>query len=119
MTPLQRLSTLPDAFFGFSRAAAIAISPDRRGLHATNRGHDSIARFEVDQSSGQLTFEGATSCAGRTTRFCGRSPDGTGLITANEASDTIVRLALDATASGAIEVAAAGSPVCALVFEPS
>lgn len=118
MAPLQRVSTLPDAFFGFSRAAAIAISPDNDSLYATNRGHDSIAHFAVDQSSGRLTFEGTTSCAGRTPRFCGLSPDGTGLITANEESDTIVRLALDATALGAIEVAAAGSPVCVLFFEP-
>lgn len=114
MTPLQRLSTLPDAFFGFSRAAAIAISPDGRSLYATNRGHDSIARFAIDPSSGRLTFEGTTSCGGRTPRFCGLSPDGTRLISANEESDTIVRHSLLGTASGGIEVAAAGSPVCVL-----
>lgn len=111
--PLQRLSALPDAFFSFSRAAAIVISPDGRSLYATNRGHDSIAQFAVDPDDGRLEFMGASSSCGATPRFCCLGPNGSALIWANEDSDTIMWRALRDTAEGTM-VVSTGSPVCVL-----
>lgn len=47
---VQMCSTLPDDYTGESIAAAIRISPDGKTLFASNRGHDSIAAFSVDEN---------------------------------------------------------------------
>lgn len=116
LDPLQRLSALPDAFFGFSRAAAIVISPDGRSLYATNRGHDSIAHFAIAPDDGRLEFKGASSSLGETPRFCCLGPDRSALIWANEGSDTVVRRGLIDDADETT-VVWTGSPVC-VVFSP-
>ncbi len=53
---IQRIDMLPDGFDEPNTAADIHISPDGRFLYATNRGHDSIAIYEIDEASGMLTF---------------------------------------------------------------
>lgn len=48
LKPLQRpLSTLPAGFGSETKCAAIRISPCRKWLLASNRGHDSIAAFRI------------------------------------------------------------------------
>lgn len=46
------VSTLPASFSGESYAAALVLSADGRYLYASNRGHDSVAAFEI--SGGRL-----------------------------------------------------------------
>ncbi|MHB9031944.1 MAG: lactonase family protein [Anaerolineae bacterium] len=55
LTQIQKLSTLPADFNGTSYAADIHLSQDGRHLYVSNRGHDSIALFEVDPASGLLS----------------------------------------------------------------
>lgn len=50
----QTLSTLPDDFEGTSYCADLKITPDGRFLYGTNRGHDSIAAYGIDEN-GRLT----------------------------------------------------------------
>lgn len=57
-TPLQQLSLLPDGFAAFSKAAAIKLSEDGRQLFCTNRGHNSLAVFNVDPGTGLLARRG-------------------------------------------------------------
>jgi 6-phosphogluconolactonase len=115
---LQILPTLPSSYTGNSRAAGIMVDRTGRTLYASNRGHDSIAVFRIDASTGLLDFAGADPAQGRTPRFFTLSPDGRLLFTLNEDSDSIVAFAVDA-ASGRLSQAAApvkcGSPVC-MVF---
>ena len=54
---IQTLSMLPFKVEGNS-GAEIKITPDGRFVFASNRGHDSIARFAVDAASGELTALG-------------------------------------------------------------
>jgi 6-phosphogluconolactonase len=54
----QTLSTLPEEFDGQNTCAQIHITPSGEFLYAANRGHDSIACFGVDTSSGHLTALG-------------------------------------------------------------
>ena len=54
----MRLDAVP------SHASAIVISPDGRHLYVSNRGHDSIAAFAV-QDGGALAFAGAVPSGGR------------------------------------------------------
>ena len=57
---LQTVSTLPEGFTGENSCAQIRMTPSGRFLYAPNRGHDSIAAFSVDESTGLLTAIGHT-----------------------------------------------------------
>jgi len=58
LSPFQTLSTLPDDFEGQNTCAQIHMTPSGRYLYAANRGHDSIACFAVDPTTGRLTSLG-------------------------------------------------------------
>ncbi len=51
-----------------NHCADIQISPDGRFVYGSNRGHDSIPIFAVDQDSGKLTLVDYTPCGGSTPR---------------------------------------------------
>jgi 6-phosphogluconolactonase len=55
LTALQTVSTLPDGYEGRNSCSQIQIAPSGRFLYAPNRGHNSIACFAVDASTGLLT----------------------------------------------------------------
>lgn len=55
LSPFQTVSTLPQDFTGRSTCSQIQITPCGRFLYAPNRGHNSIAGFAVDATSGALT----------------------------------------------------------------
>lgn len=120
LTPIQVISSLPDDFIGRrSRAAGIAVTPDGRFVYASNRGHDSIAGFSINQTTGRLTPAGWLASDGRTPRFFTVSPEGDKLYVANEDSDSIIAMAINPdtgalTSLGA--VALTGSPVC-IIFK--
>ncbi len=58
LTPFQTVSTLPEGFTGDNSCAQIHMSEDGRFLYASNRGHHSIAIFEIDEGTGELTSRG-------------------------------------------------------------
>ncbi len=47
--PLQTTSILPRSFTGHNDAAEIEVHPSGKFLYASNRGHDSIAVFAIDE----------------------------------------------------------------------
>lgn len=55
---LQRVCALPDDFTGISWASAIHISADGRYLYAANRGHESLAIFEIHDDGRRLLAKG-------------------------------------------------------------
>lgn len=120
LQPLHLLSTLPASFTGNSRASGLVMASDGRKLYASNRGHDSVAVFHLDQASGLPAFVDAVSTLGRTPRFFTLSLDERQLFALNEDSDSICAFDVDA-ASGALSspriTANCGSPVC-MVFRP-
>ena len=84
------LSILPEDFKGNSYAADIHISPDGKFLYASNRGHNSIAIFEIDSLNGNLQILDFESTKGNWPRNFALSPDGNFLLVANEKSSNIV-----------------------------
>ena len=114
LTPLQVITTLPTEFTGYSTAAEIAVSADGRTVYCSNRGHDSVAIFSADATSGLLTPIGWQATQGASPRFVGLDPSGRFLHAANENGDTIVTFAIDATTgklSPTGQVIKTGSPV--------
>lgn len=63
MTLRQQITTLPEGYRGENLAADIHCSLDERYLYVSNRGHDSIAVFAIDQN-GDLKLEGHCACGG-------------------------------------------------------
>ncbi|WEK54286.1 MAG: lactonase family protein [Candidatus Cohnella colombiensis] len=92
----ESISTLPASFTGFSTCAELVISPDGRTLYASNRGHDSIAIFQIDELTGQLSAAGHVSTRGKTPRNFNVTPDGRWLLVANQDSSSLVLFQVDA-----------------------
>jgi 6-phosphogluconolactonase (cycloisomerase 2 family) len=118
LKPLQVATTLPSSYTGNNTGAEIAVAPSGRFLYGSNRGHDSIAIFAIDPSTGVLTSVGWEPTQGKTPRFFGLDPSGTHLYAANQISDTVVVFRVNQTtgtltATG--EVIKVGSP-CTIVF---
>jgi 6-phosphogluconolactonase len=95
LTHVQTIATLPEDFATPSHTAQIIVHPSGRFLYGSNRGHDSLAVFAIDQASGKLTARGHTSSLGKTPRNFNVDPTGTYLLAANQASDTIVTFRID------------------------
>jgi 6-phosphogluconolactonase (cycloisomerase 2 family) len=93
---MQTVSTLPATGAPPNAAAEIAISASGRVLYASNRGHDSIVSFPVDEATGLLGEAEWTPCYGKEPRFFVLASDGRTLHVANQESDTIVSFPLDA-----------------------
>ncbi len=58
LAAFQTLSTLPEGYRGENNCAQIHIAPSGRFLYVSNRGHDSIACFSIDDATGALTAIG-------------------------------------------------------------
>jgi 6-phosphogluconolactonase len=89
-TWLQTVSTLPNHFRGTSACAEIMVHPSGRFLYGSNRGHDSIVGFSIDQATGLLDPIDWTPTGGAIPRSFGIDPSGSLLLAANQNSDSIV-----------------------------
>jgi 6-phosphogluconolactonase len=58
LTASQTLSTLPEGFTARNTCSMIHLTPSGRFLYVGNRGHNSLAGFGVDASTGELTALG-------------------------------------------------------------
>jgi 6-phosphogluconolactonase len=109
---------LPPDFSGRNDAAEIALHPSGKWLYTSNRGHDSIAVFSVDQTTGKLALLADVPTGGKEPRHFAIDPTGHYLLAENQNSDSIVEFHIDPN-SGQLtqptEVAHVPSPVC-LVF---
>ena len=58
LSPFQTISTLPEGYSDSNTCSQIQIAPSGKFLYAPNRGHNSIASFTVESSTGRLTATG-------------------------------------------------------------
>jgi 6-phosphogluconolactonase len=117
LTEIQTASTLPDGFTGENNSAEIEVDPSGRFLYASNRGHDSIAVFSIDDKTGKLERTQIESTQGRTPRNFAIDPTGQHLLAADQDSNRIVVFDRDShtgklTATG--KTVDVPSPVCLL-----
>lgn len=90
LNEIQRISMLPDNFDESSSAADIHISPDGRFLYASNRGHDSLVIYSIDDATGELTLAGHESTRGGHPRNFMIDSRGDYLLVANRDDDNVV-----------------------------
>jgi 6-phosphogluconolactonase len=101
LQPKQTIATLPKDFGGTNACAEIRLHPSNRYLYVSNRGHDSIAGFRVDQASGELTGLDRTPTE-KTPRSFDIDPSGRFLFAAGEASGRLAGYRID-QATGKLE----------------
>lgn len=108
-------STLPADFSGVSYCADVHISSSGQFLYGSNRGHNSIVVFEIDQRSGKLKLVQHVSTQGDWPRNFALDPIGYNLWVANQRSDNIVGFSIDRQ-TGSLQplnvVEEIPSPVC-------
>ncbi len=112
---VQTLSTLPADFAERNSCADVHVHPNGRFVYGSNRGHDSIAIFAIDEATGGISPVGHASTAGRTPRNFAIDPTGTFLLAANQNSSSVVTYRIDG-ATGRLTpagpIAEVPTPVC-------
>ncbi len=114
LSELHTLSTLTSPVQGNS-TAEVQVHPSGKFVYGSNRGHDSLAIFKVDPTSGRLTAAGHQSTGGKTPRNFGIDPTGNYILAANQGSNSVVVFRVNQetgalTATGA--TVKVGKPVC-------
>jgi 6-phosphogluconolactonase len=94
---MQTISTLPagEIVKPDYSTAELLLHPSGRFLYGSNRGHNTIVEFSVDQKTGRLTYVENEPTKGRTPRGFGIDPSGTWLIAGNQESDSVVVFRID------------------------
>jgi len=98
LTEIQTLSTLPAGESvkpGYS-TAELFTHPSGKFLYGSNRGHDTIVVYAIDQKSGRLTLVEHVSTQGKIPRSFGIDPAGRWLLAANQNSDSVAVFRIDA-----------------------
>lgn len=115
LTAIDTLSTLPEGYEGSNSCAQIRVHPSGKFVYGSNRGHNSIAIYQIDEESGRLTAVGQVSTQGKTPRNFNIDPTGQYLIACNQQSDSVVTFKID-TATGRLtqtgEPIKVVAPVC-------
>jgi 6-phosphogluconolactonase len=92
---LQTVSTLPTEFKGASYCADVHVHPSGKFVYGSNRGHDSIVAFAIEQGTGKLNLIGHESTGGKWPRNFGIDPTGVFLLAANQNTDNVVTFRID------------------------
>jgi len=96
LSPLDTVSTLPGDFSGSSYCADVHVSQSGKYLYGSNRGHDSIVVFAIDERTGRLTQLEHVSTVGKWPRNFVIDPTGRFLLVANQHTDNVVTFRIDA-----------------------
>ncbi|WP_426492316.1 lactonase family protein [Hymenobacter sp. 102] len=116
---IQTVPCLPPDFTGWNACADVHVSPNGRFVVGSNRGHDSLVVFALDEATGRLTLVEHVKLPGKTPRSFTFDPSGRVVLVAHQQSNTIVSYRADArtgrlTPTGtSVELP---SPVCLQVY---
>jgi 6-phosphogluconolactonase len=91
---VETVETLPSAYDGDNLCADIHVHPSGDYLYGSNRGHDSIAVFEVDEAGGLEPVGHATDGIDWPRHFA-IDPTGSILLVENQHGDSIVTFEID------------------------
>lgn len=91
-------STLPEgASVPGNSTAECLVHPSGKTAYVSNRGHNSIAVFRIDENNGGIALIENESTLGEIPRGFGITPDGKFLIAANQKSGNVVSMKIDPT----------------------
>jgi 6-phosphogluconolactonase len=95
LTELQTSSTLPSDFKGKNACAEIEVYPNGKFLYASNRGHESLAVFAIDSTTGKISLLEHIPTQGHSPRNFTFDPTNKWLIVTNHNSDNAVVFKVD------------------------
>ncbi len=95
LTEVETVPTLPADYTGENSCADIHVSADGRFLYGSNRGHNSIVVFAIDQNTNKLTLVQHASTQGNWPRNFTFSPSGKTMLVANQRSNNITTFKVD------------------------
>ena len=117
LTKRQTISTLPKEFEGTSHCADLKITPNGRFLYGTNRGHDSIAVYEIEDS-GRLNLREIEPSLGTGPQNLAITAHGELLLCANMPGDNVAIFRIDPNTGSLTSVGepiSATSPSCIMI----
>ena len=94
---IETVSTLPAGESvkpGYS-TAEVRVHPNGKVLYGSNRGHDTIAVFALDEATGKLKLAQNAPTLGKIPRNFNLDPSGKWLLAAHQNSDNVVAFAID------------------------
>lgn len=112
---IHTVSTIPVPVRPEYSTAEVVVHPSGRFLYGSNRGHDTIAIFRIDEQTGRLTPVGHEPTRGQTPRNFAVDPTGNYLFAENQSSGTVVIFRInpdDGTLHATGDVLEIPSPVC-------
>jgi 6-phosphogluconolactonase len=97
LTSIQTISTLPadKQDLQGNSTAEIQVHPSGKFVYCSNRGHNSLAIFSVDEKTGRLSAAGHQSTLGSTPRNFGIDLTGQYVIACNQNSDSVAVFRVD------------------------
>jgi 6-phosphogluconolactonase len=102
LTEVQTLPTLPAGFSGNNSTAEVVVHPSGKFVYGSNRGHNSIAVFQVDAATGKLTAAGHQGEGIKVPRNFNMDLTGKYLLVGNHAGNDILVFEID-QATGALK----------------
>ncbi|MEY3459593.1 MAG: 6-phosphogluconolactonase [Planctomycetota bacterium] len=112
---IQEISTVPGGYNGRKSTAECLVHPSGKFLYVSNRGHESIAAYTIDEATGLLTWVENENTGGREPRNFFIESSGRWLLAENQNTDNIVVFSIDQQ-TGALNPAgqsvSVGRPVC-------
>src|SRR5262245_2343887 len=115
LEPIHTVSTLPEGGHEGNSTAEVVVHPSGKFVYCSNRGHDSIAIFQVDEATGKLTPAGRQGKGVKVPRNFAVDPTGAWCLVANQGAGTVLVFKIDPK-TGALEPTEAKAdipaPVC-------
>lgn len=115
LSEVQTVPTLPAGWSGTSTCAEVQVAPSGKFVYGSNRGHDSIVCFAIDQATGRLTYVAHEPTQGKNPRNFALDPSGSFLLAANQDGNNVVVFRVDSQAGRLKptgQVLEIPSPVC-------
>lgn len=116
---LQTLPTIPEGTDPYSTSTSgIKLHPNGRILYVSNRGHNSLATYRIDERTGLLTLIAVQETGGSIPRDFEITPDGAYLIAAHQSSDDAVLFTVEPESGRItpIEKIEVPTPICVRVY---
>src|SRR5262245_11806227 len=112
---VQTIPTIPPDYAMNNSPADVHVHPNGRFVYSSNRGHNSIATFRIDEPSGRMSLVEIVSTQGATPRGFNFEPGGRFLFAGNQGTGNVVTFTVDGE-SGKLTPAGAKAevprPVC-------
>lgn len=120
LSEIATVSTLPESYEGTNFTADVHVHPSGQWVYGSNRGHDSIAVFAIEKTTGRPELIAHESTRGETPRNFALDPAGNLLFAENQDTDDVYayRIQNDGKLDVLGHVADVPRPVCLVLLDP-